>query len=601
MHLLIAAIGLVLIGIVGYGFYSGDRINTVDAALLRAAMKIKLEASTTNLVIEGLLGEGPAMDFEPVWAPLDAAVRDFRSVVDESRQRRAVLPFRTAAVNAAGLENLERKLSAFKEKAVERFANRRISLLDEEADRVYRRAFKELLADLDALEDRLRRAMSANLALFRYSQAAMLVLCVLLTALAAILFQRFAGRLARTYDALQAANERLENEVAERRRSEEAVRASEERFRQLAENIMDVFWLEDVGETHNLVYVSPAFEQWSGRKPAEACADGSIFWQMVHADDRERVVRSYREFTGGREKFDAGFRIVRPDGSIRWVRARGFPIRDAGGRVQRVAGLAQDITGQKREEERREQLVRELKDFGNAVSHDLRAPLINLMGFSREIEAALAVIRPVIDEALAASGEERKPVAEAFYQDLPEDVEYIKIAVASMERLTEAILKLSRLERRELRLERLDMNAVAGDILKSLGHQIKARGIHLSVGNLPETAADRVAMEQIFSNLIGNAVNYLDPGRAGEIEIGGEDRPDETVFFVRDNGRGIEACDVEKVFNLFERLGTDSVAGEGMGLAYVRALVRRHGGEVFCESEVGVGSKFTFSISKRIL
>ena len=265
MHLLILTIGLVLIGIVGYGFYSGDRINTVDASLVRSAMKIKLEASTTNLVIEGLLGEGLATDFEPVWAPLDAAMRDFRSVVDESKKRRAVLPFRSAAVDAADIEHLERKLSAFKEKAAERFANKRISLLDEEADRVYRQAFKDLVGDLDALEDRLRRVMSGNLTLFRYSQTAMIVLCVLLTVLAAILFQRFAGQRARAYAALQAANERLENEIAERRRSEEAVRASEERFRQL---------------------------------------------------------------------------------------------------------------------------VKELKDFSNAVSHDLRAPLINLKGFSREIEAS---------------------------------------------------------------------------------------------------------------------------------------------------------------------------------------------------------------------
>ena len=195
MRLLIVAIGLVLTGIVGYGFYSGDRLNTVDAALLRAAMKIKLEASTTNLVIEGLLGEGLATDFEPAWAPLDAAVRDFWSVVDESKQRRVFLPFRTAAVDAAGFENLERKLAAFRQKAAERYADRRISLLDEEADRVYRQAFRDLMGNLYALEERLRRAMSANLALFRYSQAAMVVLCILLTALAAILFRRFAGRL----------------------------------------------------------------------------------------------------------------------------------------------------------------------------------------------------------------------------------------------------------------------------------------------------------------------------------------------------------------------------------------------------------------------
>ena len=601
MHLLILTIGLVLIGILGYGFYSGDRINTVDASLVQSSMKIKLEASTTNLVIEGLLGEGLATDFQPIWAPMDAALLAFRSVVDESKKRRPVLPFRSASVDAADIERLESKLSAFKEKAAERFANKRISLLDEDADRVYRLAFKDLVGHLEALEDRLRRVMSGNLTVFRYSQAAMIVLCFLLTVLAAILLQRFADQRARSYAALQAANERLENEITERRRSEEAVRASEERFRQLAENIKEVFWLEDVGEAHKIIYVSPTYKQWSGRKPSELYADRQIFWQIVHPDDREHVIFSYREFTGGTGEFDNGFRIVRPDGSIRWVHSRGFPIRDTNGKMQRVAGLARDITEQKRQEEHREQLVRELKDFSNAVSHDLRAPLINLKGFSREIETALEVIRPVIAEALAATGgNSKKEVAAAFYEDLPEAVDFIDASISKMERLINAILKLSRLERRELLLEPLDINTIVGDTLKSLGHQIKTHGICLSVGDLPETRADRVSIEQIFSNLVSNAINYLDPGRAGVIEIGGEGRLDENVFFVRDNGRGIKKTNIEKVFNIFERLGADSIAGEGMGLAYVRALVRRHGGDVFCESADGGGSKFTFSISKRI-
>ena len=320
--------------------------------------------------------------------------------------------------------------------------------------------------------------MSANLALFRYSQAAMIALCVLLTGLAAVLFQRFAGRLARAYASLKAANERLENEIVERRRSEDAARAGEKRYRQLAA---------------------------------------------------------------------------------------------------------------------------ELQDFSNAVSHDLRAPLINLKGFSREIAAALAVIRPVIDRALAATeANSRKEVTAAFYEDLPEALDFIDAAVSKMERLTDAILKLARLGRRELTLERLDMNAIVQDTLKSLGHQIKAGGIRLVVGDLPATTADRVSMEQVFSNLVGNAVNYLDPGRAGQIEIGGESRPHEDVFFVRDNGRGIKNADIDKVFNMFERLGADCVAGEGMGLAYVRALVRRHEGEIHCESEYGAGTRFTFTISKRL-
>ena len=602
MHLLVLTIGLFLIGIVGYGYYSGDRINTVDASLVRSSMKLKLEASTTNLVIAGLLGEGLATNFEPVWAPMDAAMRDFRSAVDNSKKRRPVLPFQTAAVNAVDIERLERKLSAFKEKAAERFANKRISLVDEAADQVYRLAFKDLLGHLEALEDQLERVLTRNLTLFRYSQTAMIVLCVLLTLLAAILLQRFAAQQSRSYAALWAANERLENEIGERRRSEEAVRASEARFRQLAENITGVFWLEDVGKANEIVYVSPTFKQWSGRNPSELYADSRLFWQIVHPDDRERVVLSYREFTGGTGKFDSDFRIIRPEGSIRWVRSRGFPIRDADGRMHRVAGLAQDITEQKRQEERREQLVKELKDFSNAVSHDLRAPLINLKGFFREIEVALDLIRPVLTEALTAIDVANKEeVTVAFCEDLPEAVDFIDAAISKMESLINAILKLSRLERRELLLERLNIRAIVRDTLKSLGHQIKTHGIILSVGDLPETTADRVSMEQIFTNLVSNAINYRNPGRAGEIEIGGEARLDENVFFVRDNGRGIRKPNIEKVFNIFERFDTDSVKGEGMGLAYVRALVRRHGGEVMCESEYGVGSTFTFSISKRMV
>ena len=199
------------------------------------------------------------------------------------------------------------------------------------------------------------------------------------------------------------------------------------------------------------------------------------------------------------------------------------------------------------------------------------------------------------------SEKSKKEVAAAFYEDLPEAVDFIDASVSKMERLINSILKLSRLDRRELKSETLDMKKIVQDTLKSLGHQIKARGIEVSVGNLPETRADKVAMEQILSNLLSNAINYLDPGRTGKIEITGESRPDENVFQIRDNGRGIQKFDIEKVFNLFERLGNDSAAGEGMGLAYVRALVRRHGGDVFCESEYGAGSKFTFTISKRIV
>ena len=215
MHLAISLIGLFIICIVGYGFYAGDRINTVDASMVRAAMKIKLEASTTNLVIEGLLGDGFAADFEPIWEPLDSAFGNFRSIFDDSKDRLTVLPFQADAVGSDDIENLSSKLSLFKDKARKRFANKRISFLDEEVDIVYRRAFKDLLQDLDTLEDRLRRLMSKNLLFFRTSQTAMLGLCILVTILAAFMFQRFQSARAKAYFSLQKANQQLETEIKE--------------------------------------------------------------------------------------------------------------------------------------------------------------------------------------------------------------------------------------------------------------------------------------------------------------------------------------------------------------------------------------------------
>jgi len=344
MHAAVWTIGLFMIGIVGYGFYSGNRMNTVDAPLVQAAMKIKIEAATTNLVLEGLMDGGFVGGFESLWNPLDLAFLNFRSIIDQSKKRKTILPFQAGTVDTADVEKLELALSEFKNKAEKRFAGKRISLFDREEDRIYRLSFKNLIVYLDQLEGSLRKLMSRNLRLFRYSQAIMIVLCLLLTSLAGIMFQRFERQRARAHDSLEYVNRQLADEIVERRRSESAVRASEERFRQLAENIMDLFWLEDVRGDRQIVYVSPTFESWWGRKPEDVYKDREVFWQIVHPQDRERVMQAYRDFTDDIHEFDSRFRIVLPDGSLRWVRSRGFPVRNGQGRIYRVAGLAQDIT-----------------------------------------------------------------------------------------------------------------------------------------------------------------------------------------------------------------------------------------------------------------
>ena len=137
------------------------------------------------------------------------------------------------------------------------------------------------------------------------------------------------------------------------------------------------------------------------------------------------------------------------------------------------------------------------------------------------------------------------------------------------------------------------------DILSSLAHQIGSRNISVAINELPDVTADKTAVEQIFGNLLDNAVKYLEPGRSGKIDITGERRDGEVVFHVQDNGRGMAKEDIPRAFEIFRRVGRQDVPGEGMGLAYVKALIRLHGGRIWCESEPGAGTTFSFTIPQK--
>jgi signal transduction histidine kinase len=167
-----------------------------------------------------------------------------------------------------------------------------------------------------------------------------------------------------------------------------------------------------------------------------------------------------------------------------------------------------------------------------------------------------------------------------------------------MDRLINAILKLSRLGRQELKPKKVDMAQLASSILKSLKHQLEQRQTTVIMGDLPVVIADWNAMEQIMGNLLDNAVKYLVPDRPGRIEIDAETAAGMDVFHIRDNGRGIAAEDLEKVFEIFRRAGRQDIPGEGMGLSYVKTLVRRQGGSIRCISQPGKGTTFSFTIPR---
>jgi signal transduction histidine kinase len=187
-------------------------------------------------------------------------------------------------------------------------------------------------------------------------------------------------------------------------------------------------------------------------------------------------------------------------------------------------------------------------------------------------------------------------MTEIIRGDVPEAMKFIGSSVSRMDGLINAILMLSRAGHRELKPELINMKELTNSIISSLAHQIERSRTSVLVEGLPAITADKVAMEQIMGNLLDNALKYLAQDREGKIAVTSEPGVDEVTFHIRDNGRGIAKDDLTRVFEIFRRVGKQDVAGEGMGLAHVKALVKRHDGRIWCESEPGVGTTFSFTI-----
>jgi PAS domain S-box-containing protein len=384
---------------------------------------------------------------------------------------------------------------------------------------------------------------------------------------------------------------RLEHEISVRKESEAKLRESELRFRQLAENINEVFWITSA-DGREMVYVSPAYDEIWGRSSQVLYQHAEAWSDPIHPEEQARVRKSFAE-NGPAGRFDEEYRIIRPDGSIRWIRDRGFAIRDESGIVYRIAGIAEDITERKRsveELEKARQAAEESSrvkgEFLANMSHEIRTPMTSILGFADLMrEDGQLARRTKWRTALEAIGRNGRHLL----------------------RLIDDILDVSRIEAGKLQIEPLPCSPVEllDDVVSLFASRAEAKGLGFSVeyqGGMPRSiVTDPIRLRQILINLVSNAIKFTDDGAVAVRATVRRDSPGSGSLRVEvaDTGEGISHEQLREVQEAFVR-GGDSASrrpgGTGLGLTISRRLAEALGGRLEIESVPGEGTQVTVEV-----
>ncbi|RMD94793.1 MAG: HAMP domain-containing protein [Calditrichaeota bacterium] len=260
----------------------------------------------------------------------------------------------------------------------------------------------------------------------------------------------------------------------------------------------------------------------------------------------------------------------------------------------------------KKHSQRIEEINQEMQDFVYVVSHDLKSPLVNIQGFTGRLaklflnaKTQLEGLKQELEKAPLKNGhvECLQKVLKEFDERGPQSFEFIHSASKKMNDMIEELLTLSRVETRRMPMEATNIGEEIDNILKAAEYEIQEKKIRVEVDPMPVVVCERMRINQVFANLITNAIKFIGKGDNKFIKIGYRDKGDYHLFYVKDNGIGIDPKDHKKIFRVFYR-GDTRVSGHGMGLSLAKKIIMKHEGKIWLESVPGKGSTFYFTIKK---
>lgn len=375
-------------------------------------------------------------------------------------------------------------------------------------------------------------------------------------------------------------------DITEIQSLDETLRESEERFRYLAENIAQVFWVRDP-RTSQILYVSPAFETVWQRERNWIIDQPWIYVETVHPDDRPILFENFAKSAMG-EATQMEYRILRPDSSERWIWSHSFPVRSANGEIARVVAITEDITDRKRAEED----LRHARDVAQAATEDKSTLLAHV---SHEVRSPLNAIFGLCEMLLDSDLNESQR----------HDLERISQLTHSLNALANDLLDYSKVGSRTVELKSIPFHvqAVLEDALAPFTAKPKPDVVFsgaIDPGVPPVVVGDPNRFRQVLTNLIGNAAKFTERG-AVHTRIDVARGPAGAVVLrctVEDTGPGIAIEDQHRIFKPFSQVHDSAKAeksGVGLGLAICAELVRLLDGDIWVDSVVGCGSTFGFT------